>query len=460
MKKLFILIFSTLFFMNIYADNFDNYSKRVVGEGWGSIKKGDWAKARDEAIWAAQKDAVEQGVGVFISSDTKVENAQLIDSNIYTQANGFIDTYKILEEMKEDDGYYVKIKAVVKTSELGDKLLVMGLIKKIGDPRIMVVISEKNLNKRENTPAAETTIIKHLIETGYRVVDQEQVNKIRYSEQAKKLIDGDLDYASSLAKQFGADILITGSASTESKGEIYGMYSVGSEINLKAIKIDVGEIIFTATVHSVDLDINAKTAGRKALRKAAYLLSTGDGKEPNGRKVDSILPKIAKSLLQRPSIQLLFDSITEEEYNHLIRLLKEERTIKGVYPRQFLDNTARIDVDYDRTIDKFKELLKSLEALKFIITNSSRNKIEAKVISSINLYIKDIKYKDFKALLEVLNSNKNTKILNRTFNMEKSTVEIEYSKNLYELADYLETVKLIPESITDDTMTLIKEAAE
>lgn len=460
MKKLLIILLSTVFFINIYAGKYDNYSKRVVGEGRAAIKKGDWAKARDEAIWAAQKDAVEQGVGVFLSSETKVENAQLIESNIYTQANGFIDTYKILEEMKEDDGFYVKINAVVKTSELGDKLLIMGLIKKIGDPRIMVIIPEYNLGEVESNPAAETAIINHLIETGYKVVDQSQISQIRYSEQSKKLIEGDLDYASSLAKQYGADILITGTASSSIKGEIYGMISVGSEINLKAIKIDIGEIIFTASVHSVDIDINEKSAGKKALRKAGDLISTGEGKEPNGRTVESILPKIAKSLLQRPSIQIVLDSISEDEYNKIIELLKDERTIKGVYPRQFLDNTARIDVDYDRTVDKFKELLKDLEGFKFIISNSSRNKIEAKVISSITVYVKNLNYKDFKNFLELLNKNTDTKILNRIFNTDKSIVEIQYNKNLYELADYLEKSNFVPESITDDSITLIIKAAE
>ena len=57
----------------------------VKVEGVGAIQKGNYAKARDEAIWDAQRRAVEKGVGVLLSSETIVSNSQMLADNLYTK---------------------------------------------------------------------------------------------------------------------------------------------------------------------------------------------------------------------------------------------------------------------------------------------------------------------------------------------------------------------------------------
>ncbi len=77
--------------------------KTVTATGIGSGT--DKAKARDDAIFDAQRRAVEQGVGLYIKSEIAVENLQLLSDDIYTKAGGYVHTYKVLSEGYNAAGY-------------------------------------------------------------------------------------------------------------------------------------------------------------------------------------------------------------------------------------------------------------------------------------------------------------------------------------------------------------------
>ncbi|MGM0509487.1 MAG: hypothetical protein ACQERZ_10080 [Fusobacteriota bacterium] len=350
----------------------DKSSIVVSVEGVGAIQNSNQAKARDEAIWDAQRRAVEKAVGTLLASETIVENSQLIENNIYTQSNGFVDSYDIKKEWKDEHLYYIKIRADVKKLDLSKKLILMGLIKKVGDPRIMVVIPEQHIKKPIPDPAVETEIIKNLIKAGYRVVDQSQIKKIRYSEEIESILGGNKEIAKSIANQFEADILITGEAFSILNGETYGMISCGARAEIRGMKISTGEIIFSDAVHSSAIALTEELAAKKALQNAGFLLSNG-GINNRGEEIEPIVPKIAKSLLQKSSFQLLLTNISSQKYFEMIEFLKDQRTIKDVFPREFKNNSARIDLDYSRDTNDLYKLLS--EKFIFEISSTSQYKM-------------------------------------------------------------------------------------
>ena len=61
-------------------------------------------ETKDEATKRALRIAVEQGVGVLVSSETLVENNQLINDKIYTAVAGYVSTYDVLEDNGGADG--------------------------------------------------------------------------------------------------------------------------------------------------------------------------------------------------------------------------------------------------------------------------------------------------------------------------------------------------------------------
>lgn len=410
----------------------------VKAEGVGAIQNGNHAKARDEAIWDAQRRAVEKGVGVLLSSETMVSNAQLLSDNIYTQADGFVDSYKIISENKDEFLYYVTIKADVRKTDLAGKLALLGLIKKVGDPRIMVVIPETHLRTFIPDPAGETEIIKYLVDSGYRVVDQKQISAIRNSEKVKKMASGDSAAAVEIGEQFGADIIITGEAFSQLQStnvqNVSGLVSCGARVEFRIIKVDNGEIVTAGSANAAAIGMSEAIAAKEALRKAGEIIAKG-GKDVYGTKIDSLIPKIAKAMMQKSSIQLVVSGVNHDQYSKIVTVLKDERTIKGVFPREMSGSAARIDIDTDRSIENIKTIIENIDGINLKIISSTKNKIDAQVALPAKITLQGVKnFKELKDATDLL-AAKGIKTTNKKYTGTTAVIETAYSGDMFELAD-------------------------
>jgi hypothetical protein len=127
----------------------------------------------------------------------------------------------------------------------------------------------RNSRQRVPDPAGETEIIKAFITAGFQVVDQEQISKIRYSEQVIAAINGENDLATLIGQQFNADIMITGEAIVQSTGSSFqGLFSSRARVEAKAIDLKSGKLIFTEGLYASGLDRSEKISEKKALQKA------------------------------------------------------------------------------------------------------------------------------------------------------------------------------------------------
>ena len=59
-------------------------TKEVTAQGVGASKR--------EAVEDAFRNAIEESIGVYVSSETQMQNEKLIKDNILTSSNGYIDT--------------------------------------------------------------------------------------------------------------------------------------------------------------------------------------------------------------------------------------------------------------------------------------------------------------------------------------------------------------------------------
>jgi len=82
--------------------------KTVVVEGVGD--------SSENAVKDAQRNAVNQVVGVLIDSKVMVENDKLIEDKILTFSNGFVKTSKVISQNKTGTLFKVKIEAVVEVT--------------------------------------------------------------------------------------------------------------------------------------------------------------------------------------------------------------------------------------------------------------------------------------------------------------------------------------------------------
>ena len=87
----------------------------VMGRGTGAN--------RAEALKDAYRDAVEMAVGMYVDAEQQMKNEELVNDQILTQSNAYIEKYEVVRERKKPNGLVeVQIKADVKKSALTKKL--------------------------------------------------------------------------------------------------------------------------------------------------------------------------------------------------------------------------------------------------------------------------------------------------------------------------------------------------
>lgn len=347
-------------------------SKEVIVEGEAVIEQGDKARAKEQAKVQAFRAAVEQVTGVYVSSETKVQNFQVLEDNIYTKATGFLQDFEIIDENVVGDTYKIKMKVVVGVKPLANALKDLGLLK---EWRIMVVIPEEHIGRRVPDPAGETEIIKRFLNAGYKLVDQKQVKAIRDSEIAEKAASGDIAAAQQLARKYGADVIITGEAFSEhaatAGGGAYGidvsLQSCKARVEARAIRADTGEIIAADGTYGTGVDIAENIAGKKALADAG------------GKLADFFIEEITKIPASvTSSVQLVISGASYGKLDELRISISKLRGVRKIVLQDYAGKIATFDIELDGKAQDFAATLeKSIGTIEVI--SVSKNKIEAKI---------------------------------------------------------------------------------
>jgi len=193
--------------------------REITTDGTASILNTDKAMARDVAIQDALRNAVEQVTGAVISSSTVVENAMVMEDNIYSKAKGYVKAYSVLSEGEADNGmtYNVKVKAQVRAGAIKDDI--GDILRGAGNPRLMVLITEQNIGQHQysgldvNLNVAENAIMENMRNKGFEFVDQEANERNMRKDKALAAMQGDAAAAAFIGDRAGAEVIIvTGDA--------------------------------------------------------------------------------------------------------------------------------------------------------------------------------------------------------------------------------------------------------
>ncbi|MBN1757214.1 MAG: hypothetical protein JW863_02785 [Chitinispirillaceae bacterium] len=232
---------------------------------------------RDEALMAAKRDAVEKGIGMVLLSQTEIENFQLKRDIVVTKTIGTVSKYEIISETRNSDATIeIKIRAQLSKSAMRQDLAAFNiLIESMDKPRVMVLIDENNIGTSEPAnQAAETAILSFLKDPyDFNLVDKNVSLSIKSSRQKMADLNGNPAAAAAIGLQNGAEVLITGTATSKvAEGisqNLGGMVSVQADVTLKAINCNTGAIAGSAAEHAARVHISPQTAGNQAIAKAA-----------------------------------------------------------------------------------------------------------------------------------------------------------------------------------------------
>ena len=396
MKKGILLFLLAILFS--YSQSFAQ-SQDVTATGVAAVLQGDKAIARDTALNDALRKAVEQAVGTMVSSETVVENYQLIRDSILTKSQGYIQNYKVVSESPSPELYQVTITAIVNLGDLKNDLGALGiLMQRAQKPRVLFMIAEQNIGQEfyvfwwygksefkgqhYDMAASETALKEEFLNKGFNVVDSSvATGKIEVSN-AYKIADLTDAGAISVGKQLGAEVIVKGKALAKegprNTGSKVGSYI--ADITASALRVDNGAVLGSARGHGVSRNISEVTGGTEALEKAA--------REASGKIIDQIIAKWSGEVSGGGLIQLTVRGIGE--YSDFVKfkdiIQGQIRGVQAIYQRSLEGGIAVLDVEMKGNAQQLSDEIarKNFGGIPVKVIGASANTVEVSLGGAVS----------------------------------------------------------------------------
>jgi hypothetical protein len=348
----------------------------VLAEGAAALTEHGGADiARDHALKDALRKAVEQGVGTLVSSESRVQNFQLLSDRIYSQASGYVSSYRVISESRESGLYRVVIRARVKLERIEDDLSAIGiLLSEQGRPRIMVVVKElENLDdvlvddRMMSQEMIETMMVDAFQSRGFPVVDAATVRQNLAKEQLRKILEGDLAAARLIGMKTGAEIVVAGTAQRSSATKNLP-YAGGTteffkvRMSVRAVNVATAEVV-AASALTRELPFSQDQARKEAADSASAELMA---KILQGWKRRANVTQIAAANADFARAQKLKSEI-----------LARVRGVTSVVQRDLVGSTALLEVVSETSSQEVLDDLTTRGlAVPFTVRGLEGNRIE------------------------------------------------------------------------------------
>ena len=329
-----------------------------------------------EALSAAKRAAVEKGAGTFIYSHSEVKDFALTKDTILARAAGFVQSHEVVSTKRLPDGTTeLKIIAVVSVKGIEDTWgVVTSLLQEVGRPKIMVFISEKVDNVLMDDSVVQTRIENMLLKSGFLLVNKEQIAAIDRKDLAAAAAEDSPERLQAIAKQFGAQIFISGTANTNagpttSVGGVQ-LFPYQADSTIRCYNSDTAESITSIPGEPTrGVERVARSGAQKSLDAQAQLVAP--------RVVADILEHWQDALSGRGEVKMVVDGVTFKQYSDLKKRLATIGQIKQV-GGNFANQTAMLSLQAEMGAEKLAE--KISEQLPDVeITDISANVIKAKM---------------------------------------------------------------------------------
>ncbi|MCZ6472564.1 MAG: flagellar assembly protein T N-terminal domain-containing protein [SAR324 cluster bacterium] len=356
----------------------------VEAQGQAAIFAGNVSSARKQAIVNAQRNAVEQGVGLILDSKSVLQNFQLIKDEVLTSSQGFVTKYVVLSEGRTPDNrsYRVKIKADVSKSLLQDRLSALRILhKKMGNKRVMVIYKSTNPNALPRSHGAATAAVQtlrdQLNQSGFRVFNEAATSNVyRQIEQATRT-DRPVDDLIAMALDQQADIFVAVENVAGKRGTKGGMFSAAyASIRVSVYDTNTGRQIADAQTEAkqllsaragpYDWERGLSTAATKAAKQAA----------------DETINKIADYYKQvgdlGTAFLVVFKGFDDDEKDVILDFLENTPNFQQLSELKNTVNYMEVEIFSSENASRLRRIVRAGlkgKGLKLQIQFASRNRI-------------------------------------------------------------------------------------
>lgn len=357
---------TTLLVFSAFAEE-----KTIIVEGEAEIISSHDV-AEQSAIASALRNAVEQTSGVYLQSETKTQNFQVINDEIYTKAQGYVSSREIIDKGVKNGLFWVKVKAQVSMEPLLESMKKLGLLRKW----TVAVIADSS-DEKKYTESAVNSINQIIIDNGFRVVDNNVIASLEKPEILTSVLNGNYLAATSMLKDNAVDVLAICKTSSENiAGNNFDAYGVNvtlisskGRVEAKLVRADTGELLGSKQFEKVSVGAGDSTKAQ-ALKEV--------GTEVGNYFVNQIIKLPASTATY---IQLYVKGLSFGNVKNLTEMLKGVRGIRKVVSKTFKNKEAIYEIETDGDANllagNISENTGLTKNFKFDITSVSSGKIEA-----------------------------------------------------------------------------------
>lgn len=296
-----------IFTSPVYAAKAKTQSRKVIrvrAEGAAFIYEGRRNEARESARREMIRNAIDNAVGTYVDSVTRIENYQVVSDKMFTYSKALIQAIDDPREWTDNEGMY-HFEAYCSVIEvILDEKLAPAVIDALGNPRVLILIDDS---------AVRDEVQKVFSDAGFMIINPGQASRLQQIDEDFARNTNDPVKLRDAAKNFRADVIITGTSdsATVLSQKLWGytLYKVASNVRLEAFLSDTAQTIGSETVSwapkkqkdgslsfregaAKGLHYCASKAANSIVNKVAYGLTSGSGAKSSGHVVKVIISNI------------------------------------------------------------------------------------------------------------------------------------------------------------------------
>jgi hypothetical protein len=303
---------------------------------------------RTDALQDALRNAVSQGAGVSIASETKVENFMILSDAIASNTKGYIKSYNIVKEIPFSNGFELTVKAIVTTESM--KADFQLLAKQLGGIRFLVMIDpkESEYDSNENMILAIDKINQALAKKNCRYIEPSRFNSLK--KESIGLMESMSFEKMSYAQQLGflADAQFIILLSDYKEDQVPGAFDIsrGQRHSFTAKIFDncTGEGLGSITLASNNASKNVQDGLQKAV-------------DNNFESLFSILTSYVGSWLNNgtPFELRFYQSGTYRDFRDFRKKLKEDNSFGGELEIVSVLNYTKLNCTFKKRADELAD---------------------------------------------------------------------------------------------------------
>lgn len=243
----------------------------AFGQGDKTVRATGIGASPTQAKNDALRNAVEQGAGIKISSETVVQNFVAVKDSIISESFGLVTSYTVLSEVKKGELYEVQVQAVISKDAKNSWAKMRIILEQQGNPTIMFCIRETLDGVDTPISTGEnrlTDVFQNQLK--FQVIDRQSKENLKDLQKHLKNLEGDTNAVIAAAADQGANLAVIGMLEGRFKGfqDFYGIQHIEHNYTYttKIIRTDTAQVIaaFTQTYYKRhnSMGFSREAAGR------------------------------------------------------------------------------------------------------------------------------------------------------------------------------------------------------